>query len=112
MVPPQIGGMGETTTFTYIVVSKEDPGVHNWIGTMGLNPVFIAGRLQSVLDPDDVDRVSGVGPYLPISFVVPLAAVFPGSPALPADMVFVTPEERSAQIRERQIYQKEKYAPW
>jgi hypothetical protein len=111
-IPPQIGGTGETARFTYIVVSKEDPGVHNWIGTMGHSPVFIAGRLQSVLDPADVAMVTGVGPWMPISFKVPLAAVFPGSPALPADMVFVTPAERSDQIRERQIYQKEKYAPW
>ncbi|MGI9431338.1 MAG: hypothetical protein ACR2PQ_03945, partial [Myxococcota bacterium] len=111
-IPPQIGGMGETARFTYIVISKEDPGVHNWIGTMGHRPAFIAGRLQSVLDPADVAQVSGVGPWMPISFVVPLAAVFPGSPALPADMVFVTPAERSAQIRERQVYQGDKYQPW
>ncbi len=111
-IPPQVGGMGETAKFTTIVVSKEDPGVHNWIGTMGHKPVFIAGRLQSVLDPADVAMVSGVGPYMPLSFVVPLAAVVPGSPALPSDMVFVTPEERSAQIRERQVYQADKYQPW
>ena len=111
-IPPQIGGMGETAQFTYIVISKNDPGVHNWIGTMDHNPVFIAGRLQSVLDPADVALVSGVGPWMPISFVVPLAAVFPGSPALPADMVFVTPAERADQIRERQVYQGEKYEPW
>jgi len=49
---------------------------------------------------------------MPLSYVVPLAAVFPGSPALPSDMVFVSPEQRAEQIRERQVYQQEKYAPW
>jgi hypothetical protein len=111
-VPPQVGGMGEEVRYTYIVVSNQDPGVHNWIGTMGHRPIFAAGRLQSVLDPDDVAMVSGVGPWMPLSFVVPLAAIFPGSPALAPDMAFVTPEERAAQIRERQVYQQEKYAPW
>ena len=79
---------------------------------MGHRPIFAAGRLQSVLDPADVATVSGVGPWMPLSFVVPLAAIFPGSPALAPDMAFVTPEERAAQIRERQVYQQEKYAPW
>ncbi len=111
-VPPQIGGQGETARYTYFVVSKEDPGVHNWVGTMGHRPVYMAGRLQSVLDPADVAMVSGVGPWMPIAYKVPLGAIFPGSPALPPDMVFVTPAQRAEQIRERQVYQQEKYAPW
>ena len=36
----------------------------------------------------------------------------PFSPALAQDMQFITLDERSAQIRERQVYQKQKYAPW
>jgi hypothetical protein len=74
-VPPQVGGMGETARYTYIVVSNQDPGVHNWIGTMGHKPVFAAARLQSVLDPADMARVSGQGPWMPLSFVVPLATI-------------------------------------
>ena len=85
---------------------------HNWIGTMGHRPIYLAGRLQSVLDAADVEMVSGVGPWMPLAYTVPLAAVYPGSPALPPDMVFVGPEQRADQIRERQVYQQEKYAPW
>ncbi len=111
-VPPQLGGQGETAEYTYIFVSKEDPGVKNWMGTMGYRPVFIAGRLQSVLDPVEFAKYQGVGPYMAISQVIPLAAIFPGSPALPPTTQFVTPAERAAQIAERQDYQRDKYAPW
>jgi hypothetical protein len=66
-----------------------------------------------MLNPADVAEVIQPGPWMPISYVVPLATIFPGSPALlPGGMDFVTPEERAEQIRERQVYQKEKYAPW
>jgi hypothetical protein len=109
--------------YTYIVVSHEDPVTthpitgedvvpENWIGTMGHNPVFFAGRLQSVLDPDDFDMVSGVGGWMPFAFLVPIQAITPFSPALAPDMSFITTTRRSAQIRERQLYQKGKYAPW
>ena len=109
-IPPQLGG--GSASYTYIVISKDDPGTNNWIGTMGHETVFLAGRLQSVLDPADFAKVQGRGPWMPIAYTVPIQAIFPGSPALPADMAFVTPAQRSDQIRERQVYQAEKYAPW
>ena len=45
-------------------------------------------------------------------FLVPQAAITPFSPVLPADFEWISEDDRTAQIRERQIYQQEKYAPW
>jgi hypothetical protein len=116
--------------YTYIVVSKNDiVATHpitgeqvvpsNWMTTMGHSPVYMAGRLQSVPnngDPDDPNNpfnmVQGVGGWMAFGFLVPEAAITPFSPALPADFSFISLDERTAQIRERQVYQQEKYAPW
>jgi hypothetical protein len=89
------------------------------MGTFGFKPVYLAGRLQSV-DPADVDALLGPGGWMPIAFLVPLAAITPFSPALPPDFTWIAPgsedcelqDARTCQIRERQIYQSEKYAPW
>ena len=106
--------------YTTIVVSNNDPGVKNWIGTMGHKPVFMAGRLQSVLDPADAAEVSGLGPWMGFAQVVPLAAIESQDPAqlqpyglFPFfNINYVSDAQRAAQIRERQVYQSEKYAPW
>ena len=109
--------------YTYVVISNDDIVAthpltdeqvvpHNWMTTMGHSPVYLAGRLQSVLDEADFDMVSGVGGWMPIGFLVPEAAITPFSPALPADFQWSSEDDRTAQIRERQIYQQEKYAPW
>lgn len=116
--------------YTYIVVSKDEiVATHpitgeqvvpeNWMTTMGHSPVYLAGRLQSVPntgDPNDPNNpfelVQGLGGWMAFGFLVPQAAITPFSPALPADFSFIGLDDRTAQIRERQIYQQEKYAPW
>jgi hypothetical protein len=116
--------------YTYIVISNDDivathpitsePVVPaNWMTTMGHSPVYIAGRLQSVPnngDPNDpnnpFNEVQGVGGWMAFGFLVPQAAIQPFSPALPADFQWISEDDRTAQIRTRQIYQQEKYAPW
>ena len=106
--------------YTTVVVSNNDPNVNNWIGTMGHKPVFMAGRLQSVLDPADVAEISGLGPWMGFAQVVPLAVLESQDPAqlgayglVPGfNITYVSDEQRAAQIRERQVYQQEKYAPW
>ena len=116
--------------YTYIVISNDDivathpitgePVVPaNWMTTMGHSPVYIAGRLQSVPnngDPNDpnnpFNEVQGVGGWMAFGFLVPQAAITPFSPALPADFPWISEDGRTDQIRTRQIYQQEKYAPW
>ncbi len=118
-----------TAQYTTVIISNDEivfehPAVgrlvpHNWMTTMGHNPVYLAGRLQGVPnneDPTDPNNpfnyVQGVGGWMPYGFLVPVAAIAPGSPALPADTVWITEDQRTAQIRERQIFQQEKYKPW
>jgi gas vesicle protein len=129
--PPAVPALCEDKLWTTIVISNEDPvSIHpitgedvvpqNWMGTFGFKPVYLAGRLQSVPnngDPNDpmnpFNMVQGPGPWMAYALpLVPIAFITPGSPVLPADTSFITTDERSAQIRERQIYQSEKYAPW
>ena len=54
--------------------------------------------------------VSGVGGWMPFAFLVPIQAITPFSPALGGDFAWITPTQREGQIRERQVYQQEKYA--
>ena len=110
-LPAQLGGKGEKVRYTYIVISHEDPGVHNWMTPMGLNPVYISGRLQGI-PMEAQENISGKAPWMPISHVVPLVAITPGSEVLAKDMLFVTKEQRADQIRQRQKHQRAKYAPW
>ena len=93
--------------FTHIVVSKEDPGVYNWIDTMEFETVYLAARLQSV-DPDERDNILD-GAYAPQTQLVKLNELMD---TLPGDTATVTPQERAQQIATRQLYQREKYAPW
>ena len=92
---------------THIVISKQDPGVHNWIDTMGFERIYIAARLQSV-DPDERDNLIG-GAFAPQTQLVKLNELMT---VLPDDTATVTPEERAQQIAIRQRYQRDKYAPW
>ena len=113
-------GCAGVAKYTTIVVSNNDPLVNNWIGTMGHKPVYMAGRLQSVLDPADIAEVSGLGPWMGFAQVVPLTVIESQDPAqlgayglVPGfNITYVDDAGRAAQIRERQVYQKAKYAPW
>jgi hypothetical protein len=106
--------------YTTIIVSNGDATANNWIGTMGHRPVFMAGRLQSVLDIADVEEVSGLGPWMGFAQVVPLAVIQSQDPVqlqpyglIPGfNITYASEAQRAAQIRERQLYQKAKYAPW
>ncbi|WP_264004632.1 cadherin-like domain-containing protein [Mycolicibacterium sphagni] len=94
-----INADGETYT---IVVSPTDPGVANWVSTGGLNQGTISIRFQD-FDPDsDVDPTVS-------SQVVNLSDL---ATVLPAGTVYVTPDERAAQIANRQVGYNNRYAPY
>ena len=99
----------------FIVLSKEDPGVQNWIETAELSQGILAGRLQSV-DPADVpDIVGGPGQLtcaLPVAIKVPTAFVKPTLQQLGASSTGYEDADRAEQLRVRQLYQKNKYVFW
>ena len=88
-------------TYT-MVVSLADPGVANWVSTGGLSQGLISMRFQK-LDPDSPEVPSVQ------SEVVKLADL-PDS--LPADTMFVTPEERAAQLEARLAGFNKRWAPY
>ena len=89
------------TTYT-MVVSPTDPLVRNWVSTGGLNQGIISMRFQN-LDPDSLDTPT-VG-----SQVVKIADL---RDDLPADTVFVTPEQRAAQLAVRKAGFNKRWAPY
>ena len=92
----------------FIVVSKNDPGVQNWIETAELSQGIIAGRLQSVAAADFADIV-GISCALPVAIKVPLVAVKPTLQALGASFTNFNAADRAAQLRIRQLFANEKY---
>ena len=103
--------ISETTSdgLVHMVITKNDPGVHNWVSTMGL-PVLILNRLQGV-DEDQRDAIMAqlpiaYGGYMPMSRVVNVADL---ETTLPADTAWVSTKQRGKQIEERQKYQRKKY---
>lgn len=74
---------------------------------MGFETVYLAGRRQSI-DPDERDNLIG-GAHAPQTRLVKLSDL---ANTLPGDTALVTPQERAQQIATRQLYQREKYAPW
>ncbi|WP_319436662.1 Ig-like domain-containing protein [Mycobacterium sp. RTGN5] len=95
----QVDNDDETYT---IVVSPTDPGVANWVSTGGLNQGTISIRFQ------DFDPNSTIDPTVS-SQVVKLNEL---DGVLPAGTVFVTPEERAAQIAKRQLGYNKRYTPY
>lgn len=88
-------------TYT-LVISPTDPGVANWVSTGGLNQGIISMRFQNVAAPE-------VDPPTVSSEVVPidqLATVLPGT------TVYVTPDERAAQLAARLLGYDKRYAPY
>jgi hypothetical protein len=71
-----------------IVVSAQDPGVPNWIDTVGHRKGFLWGRMDRANDHE------------PKTTKVKLAEV---GDLLPADTPKVTPEEREQEIRRRRM---------
>ena len=88
-------------TYT-MVVSVADPGVANWVSTGGLNQGIISMRFQN-LDPQS--------PAVPSvqSVVVKLEDL---EDELPAGTVFVTPQERAAQLAARKAGYDKRWAPY
>ena len=106
----------------FIVISKADPGVKNWVETAELSDGLLAGRLQSVDAP--IQDVAGLGSCsLPVAITVPGPGAFPfptdlatrvqivlgqlGATATPA-----TPQFREHTIKMRQNFVREKYIFW
>lgn len=105
------GSLSEETEdgLTHIVISKQDPGVHNWIDNMGY-PVLFLNRLQGV-DPEQRDAVMAqlpiaYGGYMPTARVVKVSEL---ANILPADTKMASEKEREKQIEVRQKYQRTKY---
>jgi hypothetical protein len=88
-------------TYT-IVVSPTDPGVANWVSTGGLNQGTISIRFQ------DFDPNSTVDPTVS-SQVVKLNEL---DGVLPDGTVFVTAEQRAAQIAKLQLGYNKRYTPY
>lgn len=88
-------------TYT-IVISNTDPGVANWVSTGGLNQGTISIRFQ------DLDTSSTAAPTVQ-SQVVPISQL---GAVLPVGTVYVSAEQRQAQIAQRQLGYNRRYAPY
>ena len=88
-------------TYT-LVLSPTDPGVANWVSTGGLNQGTISMRFQNVAEPQQ-------NPPTVHSEVVPIDQL---GTVLPGTTVFVTPEERAAQLAARLLGYNKRYAPY
>jgi len=88
-------------TYT-LVISPTDPGVANWVSTGGLNQGTISIRFQ------DLDTSSTDLPTVS-SQVVPLDQL---GTVLPPTTVYVTPDERQAQLADRKAGFDNRFAPY
>ena len=88
-------------TYTF-VISPTDPGVANWVSTGGLNQGTLSIRFQ------DLDRTSPETPTVS-SVVVPIDGL---GTVLPPTTVYVTAEQRRAQIAQRQLGYNRRWAPY
>jgi hypothetical protein len=95
----------------FVVLSKQDPGVQNWIDTAELSQGIIAGRLQSV-PAADFPNVVGVSCSLPVAIKVPAAFVKPTLLQLGASFTEYDETDRAGQLEVRQDYARSKYIFW
>jgi hypothetical protein len=95
----------------FIVLSKQDPGVQNWIETAEMSQGLIAGRLQSVPAADFLDVV-GFSCSLPVAIKVPVAFVKPTLQNLGASFTNYDATDRREQLEVRQDYARSKYIFW
>ena len=97
----------------FVVVSKQDPGVQNWVETAELSEGILAGRLQSV-DPSEFPFVVGLGScLLPVAFPpMPVAQVAPFLQSIGAASPGFTPADRTDQLEVRQNFARDKYIFW
>ncbi|MCK5735491.1 MAG: hypothetical protein KAH21_03390, partial [Spirochaetaceae bacterium] len=87
--------------FYYIVVTKNDPGIQNWIETSGMKKGLLVLRLQGLENPE----LS----YKPETQVVKHSQL---RESLPADMPAVTLEQRSELLKMRQQNVLKRYTYW
>ncbi|MGI9164351.1 MAG: DUF1214 domain-containing protein [Mycobacterium sp.] len=88
-------------TYT-LVVSPTDPGVANWVSTGGLNQGIISMRFQKVTDPElNAPTVASE-----VVSIDQLGTVLPGT------TVYVTADERAAQLTARLLGYNKRYAPY
>ena len=88
-------------TYTF-VISKTDPGVANWVSTGGLDQGTLFLRFQA-LDPNSTDKPAVSAQVVQIDGL---------GTVLPSTTVYVTPEERAAQIAARQAGFNRRFAPY
>ncbi|TLX76209.1 hypothetical protein E9993_08345 [Labilibacter sediminis] len=87
--------------FYYIVVSKNDPGIQNWIETSGMKKGVMTLRIQSLRDLEFK--------FKPITQVVKMSNL---KNYLPKDMPDYTAEQRSEQLKVRQQHALDRYVYW
>jgi hypothetical protein len=85
-----------------MVISVADPDVANWVSTGGLNQGIISMRFQN-LDPDAPESPSVQSDVVKLADLVDF---------LPADTVYVTPAERTAQLDARLAGFNKRWAPY
>ena len=85
-----------------LVVSPTDPGVANWVSTGGLNQGTISMRFQNVTEPEQDPPTVGSE----VVSIDQLGTVLPGT------TVYVTPDERAAQLAARLLGYNKRYAPY
>jgi hypothetical protein len=94
-----------------MVVSKQDPGVQNWIDTAELSQGLLAARLQSV-PASEFPNVVGFSCMLPVAFPpMPVNQVAPFLQSFGAATPF-SPSDRAEQLEVRQDFARSKYVFW
>ncbi|CAN5491538.1 hypothetical protein BH09ACT8_BH09ACT8_39020 [soil metagenome] len=88
-------------TYT-LVISPTDPGVANWVSTGGLNQGIISMRFQN-LDPESAATPSVQSQLVKLDEL---------NNYLPAGTVYVTPDERTAQLALRKAGFDKRWAPY
>ncbi len=87
--------------YYYVVISKNDPGIQNWIETSGMKKGVMTLRVQSVKDLSFN--------FKPITEVVKLSEI---KSKLPSDMPSFTKEQRKEQLKMRQQHALDRYTYW
>jgi len=87
--------------FYYIVISKHDPGIQNWIETSGMKKGVMTLRIQSLRDLEF--------DYKPITEVVKLSEL---KNKLPSDIPVFTKEQRIEVLKMRQQHALDRYIYW
>lgn len=96
----------------FIVVSKQDPGVRNWVETAEMKEGLLAARLQSVPGSEFPDVV-GFSCMLPVALPpVSVAAVKGVLQQLGASFTPYDANDRAEQLEVRQNFVRKKYVFW